>query len=229
MRIRGCRGLSCNHQLSLRCLFCDHQLSLPLHLLHDGSVLRGDGVRRQTVLGAQLVVRCDSLVQGVYGYTYALAAAVLPKNPEPPVRSHQVDAWKSGNSGGALVELWGNIRRWRWIRVSIVLLLVIRVRLLPFAWEIVSLLANYTRQSLFGTRLAVPVAVWDSRETEAAVMSAPWGSYRRGESPPRRRSFRTRDTACHPPPLRRHMTLPFLRPSAPSSAASPSRRLGAAR
>mmetsp|Transcript_8678 Transcript_8678/g.39164 ORF Transcript_8678/g.39164 Transcript_8678/m.39164 type:complete len:217 (+) Transcript_8678:942-1592(+) len=184
MRSRGwCRGLSRNHQLSLRCLFCDHQLSLrglfcdhqlplPLHLLHDGSVLRGDGVRRQTVLGAQLVVRCDSLVQGVYGYTYALAAAVLPKYPEPPVRSHQVDAWKSGNSCGALVELWGNSCRWRWIRVSIVLLLVFRVRLLPFAWEIVSLLANYTRQSLFGTRLAVPVAVWDSRETEAAVMSA---------------------------------------------------------
>ena len=60
----------------------------------------------------------------------------------------------------------------------------------------------------------------------------PWGSYRRGESPPRRRYFRTRDMACHPPPLRSHLTsstLPFPRPSAPASAASPRRRLGAAR
>ena len=114
------------------CLSCDHQLPLPLHLLHDDSVLRGDGVRRPTVLRAVLIVRCDSLVQGVYGCTTYVLAAAVQMYLEPPVQSHQFDPLKTGNSRGALVELRDNSRRWRWTRVSIVLLrviLVFRVRL----------------------------------------------------------------------------------------------------
>ena len=145
MRGRGwCRGLSRNHQLSLPLhltVVGDSSLGLqqpslgsdplPLHLLHDGSVLRGDGVRRPTVLGAHRIVRRDSLTQGVYGCNYVLAA-VLPMHLEPPSGSHQFDPLKTRNSRGVLVELRGNSRRWRWTRVSIVLLraiLVFRVRL----------------------------------------------------------------------------------------------------